>query len=168
MLIMFLGFLEILQKLLIIYNTKVLGDSYLFIISKYLYSFKNSEIVAVVLSQVTDEEKIWGLIAWIISIIGAIIALILKPSSKYVKYWAYLSISFFVIMIIGLMIVQIIGLILGFVPFAGWIIATIINGLYSLAILIVWIFGIIKSLSMEFWKPPLIYDLAKMMGIEKI
>ncbi|MGB9729750.1 MAG: hypothetical protein ACP5GU_04700 [Thermoprotei archaeon] len=120
------------------------------------------------MSQVSDEEKVWGLIAWIISIVGAIVSLVLKPNSKYVRYWAYLSISFFIVIIIGQIVVRIISLILGFIPFAGGVLSATIDGLYLLAIVIVWIFGIIKSLSMEYWKPPLIYDLAKMMSTEKI
>jgi uncharacterized membrane protein len=119
------------------------------------------------MSQV-DEEKVWGLIAWLVSIIGAVVSLVFKSNSKYVRYWAYLSISFFVVMVVGQMVVWVISLILGFIPFVGWVLSSIISGLYLLVVLVVWVFGIVKSLSMEYWRPPLIYDLARMMGIEKI
>uniref|UniRef100_A0A7C5XNG3 DUF4870 domain-containing protein n=1 Tax=Ignisphaera aggregans TaxID=334771 RepID=A0A7C5XNG3_9CREN len=111
-------------------------------------------------SGVSEDEKLWGLLAWILSIIGAILALVLKPGYRYAKYWAYLSLSFFIIIIIA----SIINGILALIPFIGWILA----GLISLAIVILWIIGIIKSLQLTWWKPPVIYDIAKALGIERI
>jgi uncharacterized membrane protein len=112
-------------------------------------------------SGISEDEKLWGLLAWILSIIGAILALVLKPGYRYTKYWAYLSLSFFIIIII---IASIINGILMFIPFIGWILASLI----SLAIVILWIIGIIKSLQLTWWKPPVIYDIAKALGIERI
>jgi uncharacterized membrane protein len=111
-------------------------------------------------SGISEDEKLWGLLAWILSIIGAILALVLKPGYRYTKYWAYLSLSFFIIIIIA----SIINGILMFIPFIGWILASLI----SLAIVILWIIGIIKSLQLTWWKPPVIYDIAKALGIERI
>jgi len=111
-------------------------------------------------SGISEDEKLWGLIAWILSIIGAILALVLKPGYRYAKYWAYLSLSFFIIIIVA----SIINGILMLIPFIGWILA----GLISLAIIILWIIGIIKSLQLTWWKPPVIYDIAKALGIERI
>jgi len=37
-----------------------------------------------------------------------------------------------------------------------------------LVVLVAWIFGIIKSLGKELWRPPIIYEIAKYIGIEKI
>ncbi|MEM4487021.1 MAG: hypothetical protein QW116_07330 [Zestosphaera sp.] len=109
---------------------------------------------------ISEEEKIWGFIAWLLSIIGAVLALVLKPNYKYVKYWAYLSISFFIIIIVASIVTRI----LSFIPIIGWL----INALVGLALLILWVLGLIKSLGREYWKPPVIYELARALGIERI
>lgn len=109
---------------------------------------------------ISDDEKMWGLIAWLLSIVGAILILVLKPNYKYAKYWANLSISFFIVAVIAVAISSI----LGFVPILG----TVLQVLISLGLLVVWIIGIVKVLNLEWWKPPIIYDLAKAIGIDKI
>ena len=117
---------------------------------------------------VSDEDKTWGIIAWAISIIGAILALVLKPQSKYAKYWAYLSIAFFIIWIIVWALITGISIALMFAPMVGWFFSTIIRWFFWVAVLIVWIIGIIKAANVVLWKPPIIYDLAKTIGIDKI
>jgi len=112
------------------------------------------------ISGVSDDEKIWALLAWLLSIIGAILVLVLKPTYRYAKYWAYLSLSFFIVAII----VGVVNSILALIPIVGWVISILI----SLAIAILWIIGIVKVLQITWWKPPLIYDIAKAVGIEKI
>lgn len=116
--------------------------------------------MAGVSEEISEEEKMWGFIAWLLSVVGAVMALILKPNYRYVKYWAYLSISFFIIIIAA----SIITGILNFIPVIGWL----INALIGLALLILWVLGLIKSLGREYWKPPIIYDLARFLGIERI
>ncbi|MCS7099558.1 MAG: hypothetical protein RMH84_01795 [Sulfolobales archaeon] len=111
-------------------------------------------------SAVPEEEKVWGLIAWLLSVVGAVITLALKPTYRYAKYWAYLSISFFIVAILSTIVVSILSLI----PIVG----RILNALISLALLVVYVIGIVKSISLDYWKPPVIYDLAKIIGIEKM
>ncbi|MEM1982758.1 MAG: hypothetical protein QXD94_05280 [Sulfolobales archaeon] len=110
--------------------------------------------------EISDDEKIWGFIGWLASIVGAILVLVLKPGYRYAKYWAYLSISFFMIIIASGIVVGILGLI----PLIGWFIGLIIQ----ISLFITWILGLVKSLNKEFWKPPIIYDIAKIIGIENI
>lgn len=108
---------------------------------------------------ISDDEKIWGFIGWIASIVGAVLVLILKPNYRYARYWAYLSISFFIIIMLSGIVVGILGLI----PLIGWLISAVIQ----IALLVTWILGIIKSLNKEYWQPPVIFDVAKVLGIEK-
>lgn len=110
-------------------------------------------------SEVSEDERIWGFIGWLASIVGAVLVFILKPRYRYARYWAYLSISFFVILIISGIVVGILSLI----PLIGWFIGAIIQ----LSLLITWVLGIVKSLSRVFWRPPIIYDLAKLFGVEE-
>ncbi len=109
---------------------------------------------------ISEDERIWGFVGWLASIVGAIVVLILKPEYRYAKYWAYLSISFFVIIMVSGVVVGI----LSFIPLLGWF----IGALVQLSLLITWVLGLLKSFSKVFWKPPVIYDLAKMFGIERI
>ncbi|MEM0025451.1 MAG: hypothetical protein QXZ48_02275 [Zestosphaera sp.] len=111
-------------------------------------------------ADIGQDEVTWGIIAWIIPLIGAILALVLRPGYKYAKYWAYLNISFFIVIVVS----GIVTSILAFIPFIGWLIGTLI----WLALLILWVIGIIKSASRTYWKPPIIYDLARALGIERV
>ena len=111
-------------------------------------------------TNISDEERIWGFIAWLLSIVGAVLALLLKPGSRYVRYWSYLSISFFIVLLVALVL----GFIVSFIP----IISFLIDILIKLSIVIVYIIGITKSLTGEMWQPPIIYGIATLLGIEKI
>ena len=111
-------------------------------------------------SSVSDDERIWALLAWLLSIVGAILVLVLKPTYRYSKYWAYLSLSFFIIGII----VGVVNAILALIPIVGWVISILI----SLVVVILWIIGIVKVFQITWWKPPIVYDIAKIIGIESI
>lgn len=111
-------------------------------------------------SSVGEEERLWGFIAWLLSIVGAILAMVLKPSYRYAKYWAYLSISFFIVAIAA----SALGAVLSIVPLLGHIFSALI----SLALFVTWVIGLVKSLQMTWWRPPLVYDIAKAIGVEKI
>ncbi|MDH5816367.1 MAG: hypothetical protein QW794_05035 [Thermosphaera sp.] len=110
-------------------------------------------------SGIGQDEVAWGLIAWIVPLVGAILALVLKPGYRYARYWAYLNLSFFIVIVIG----GIIASILALIPFIGWLIGILI----WVALLILWVVGIVKSVSKVYWKPPIVYDLARALGIER-
>jgi uncharacterized membrane protein len=112
------------------------------------------------MNSVSEDERIWAFIAWLLNIVGAIIGLVLRPGSKYVRYWSYLSIAFFILLIIT----WVITFIIGFIPFIGFI----INILIYLGIVIAYIIGLIKVLTIQWWKPPIIYNIAQILGIERI
>lgn len=106
--------------------------------------------------EISDEEKLWGFIAWLIPLIGGVLVLVLKPGYVYAKHWAYLSISFFILIAIA----QLVNVVFAYIPFVGWILSMLVN----LGILLVWVLGIVKSLGKTLWKPPIIYDLARRLG----
>jgi uncharacterized membrane protein len=109
---------------------------------------------------VSEDEKLWALIAWLLSIVGAVLVLLLKPGYRYAKYWAYLSISFFIVLIVAMAV----GWVLAFIPFIGWFFLVLI----WLGLVITWIIGIVRVLQITLWKPPIVYDIAKMIGIESL
>jgi len=107
-----------------------------------------------------SEEKIWGFIAWLIPLVGGILVLVLKPDYRYARHWAYLSVSFFVVAIIA----SIVAYILSLIPFIN-ILGLALGALFGALLLVVWILGILKSLENVYWTPPIIYDLARRLGL---
>lgn len=95
-----------------------------------------------------------------LSIAGAILAMLLKPKYRYAKYWAHLSISFFIVAVVA----SILGSVLSVIPIIGWL----LSGLISLCLVIIWVIGIVMALQTVWWKPPVIYDIARSMGIDRI
>ncbi|MEM3981066.1 MAG: hypothetical protein QXV06_05440 [Ignisphaera sp.] len=108
--------------------------------------------------QVPEDERLWGFIAWVIPLVGGILALVLKPGIKYIRHWSYLSITFGIIMIVGL----IIGRLFSIIPLVGWLVELLIG----IALLIMWVVGIVRALDKILWKPPIVYDLAKTLGFQ--
>jgi uncharacterized membrane protein len=111
-------------------------------------------------SAVSEDERLWGFIAWVIPLIGGVLALALKPNYKYAVYWAYLSISFFIVIIGGWVVVFVFSII----PLIGHILSFIMGVIIGIGLLIVWIIGILRSLEINWWRPPLIYDIAKILN----
>ena len=109
---------------------------------------------------ISSDERLWGLLAWALLIVGAVIALIFRSGSRYVRYWAYLSISFTIVIIVAFAI----SMILSLIPFIGWVLGILID----LFLVITYIIGLVKVLSDEAWRPPVVYDVARVIGIERI
>lgn len=108
---------------------------------------------------VSEEERIWAFIAWLLSIIGAVLALVLRPGSRYVRYWAYLSIAFFIVLVFAYMI----SFLVHFIPFIG----VVIQVLIFLSVLVLYIVGILRVLTYQWWRPPIVYEIASLLGIEE-
>ncbi|RLE80988.1 MAG: hypothetical protein DRJ52_05145 [Thermoprotei archaeon] len=110
--------------------------------------------------EASSESRVFGLIAWLLGIIGAIIALLLKPNDRFVKFHAMQSLVFS----IGLIVVYIIFLALSHIPYIGLIFA-ILTPLIGLLGLIVAIVGAIKAYQGEWFRLPMVYDIAAKLGI---
>ncbi len=104
-------------------------------------------------SKNTDNIFIWQLIAWIFSIVGALIAYLAGPRDPKVTHWEKLSIAFFIVYVIAYVVSSALELI----PFIGHILSILI----WLAIIAIWIIGIIKVIQREEWKPPILWDIAE-------
>jgi|SRR3989344_197561 len=99
------------------------------------------------------DSKLFAFLATFFSIIGFIIALILKRDDKYVMFYAKQSLVIFIIAIIA----GIIDKLLFFVLVIGDIISTAL----SLLVLLIWLMSWIYSLSGEMKSVPLIGEYAK-------
>ncbi|WIV12328.1 DUF4870 domain-containing protein [Proteiniborus sp. MB09-C3] len=96
------------------------------------------------------EENIAALLSYVLGFITGIIFYVLEKDSKFVKFHAMQSIIYS----IGLMVLS---FILGFIPIVGWIISLIIGPLS----LILWIILMIKAYKYEYFKLPIIGDMAE-------
>ncbi|MEM1559550.1 MAG: hypothetical protein QXH79_04730 [Candidatus Bathyarchaeia archaeon] len=115
------------------------------------------------IDSLTSDERVWALIAWAATIVGAILALVMKPQYRYTSYWAYLSISFFVVAVVVELSMGVISLTLSIIPLIGVILSRLISTLCALLLFIVWVVGLVKSYRGEYWKIPVVYDLAEMI-----
>ena len=101
-----------------------------------------------------DDSKVFAFLAVFLSILGFIIALLAKKNDKYVMYYAKQSLVLF--------IAWIAVWILGMIPFIGWFIILPIGGLI---IFILWIIGLVYSVSGEEKPVPLIGKYADKFNI---
>jgi len=106
----------------------------------------------------SENVMMWQLIAWVLGILGAIIAYAAGPKEDpRVKHWIKMSISFFIVVVVA----YVATIIFAFIPFVG----LFIDILIWLAVLAVWIVGIIKILQGNLWKPPVVSSLAEKINI---
>jgi uncharacterized membrane protein len=103
-----------------------------------------------------DDSKLFALLAVLLSIIGFVIALIAKKDNKYVMFYAKQSLVLFIAGII----VKVATIILA-ITIVGIIFIPIVWILYA----ILWIFGIIYSLSGEMKEVPLIGKYARKINL---
>lgn len=96
------------------------------------------------------EENVAGLLSYLFGFITGIIFFLLEKESKFVKFHAMQSI----ILSIALTIIY---FILGLIPVIGWIILLIL----PIPVLILWILLMTKAYKNEYYKLPIIGDMAE-------
>ena len=96
--------------------------------------------------------KTFAFLATFLSIIGFIIALLVKRDDKYVMYYAKQGLVVF----IAAIIVSVVGWVLFWIPVLGWI----IKGVLNLIIAIIWIFSWIYALSGKMKLTPIVGQYA--------
>jgi len=101
-----------------------------------------------------DDSTIYAFLATILSIIGFIIAILVKRDDKYVMYYAKHSLVIFIIGAIG----GVLGAILNWIPVIG----PIINLGIFIVVFIAWILSWVYALSGKEKVIPIITDWAKM------
>ncbi len=109
------------------------------------------------------DERLWGMLANLLGIIwllGPIVALIAKGSSKFVKFNALQMIFLCLVLIpIGIAL-GIAFTILAFVPIVGWLIISVVSPVLSLASLCLIVFLGIKANNGVLYRLPIIGDMA--------
>ncbi len=99
--------------------------------------------------KVSDESKIFAFLGIILTIVGFLIAIILKKEDKYIMHYSKQGLIFFIAWVFA-------GII-SFIPIISWI--------YNVFLIVLWIIGIIYSLSGEEKKVFIIGDLAEKISI---
>jgi uncharacterized membrane protein len=104
-----------------------------------------------------EEGKIFAFLGIFLTLIGFLIVLIAKKENKYAMHYAkqglVLFIAYFAVMIVIMFI--------GWIPIIGWLITTAL----WIGMLILWVIGIIYSLSGEEKDIPIIGEMAKKINI---
>lgn len=117
------------------------------------------------MSQVSVDELNWGLIAWAMPLGGGVLGLIMRPNSSYVKHWSYLSIAFGLVIIVVAIVLNILSLLTVFIP-PLFILIRALGYIVGLVFVVAWVVGIVRERGMVYWKPALIYDVARVLGAQ--
>jgi len=91
-----------------------------------------------------------GLLCYVLGWITGIVFLVLEKKSTFVKFHAYQSIMTFGVLTVA-------QLILGWIPFIGWV----LNILIGIIMLILWIILVIQAGTGKMWKVPWAGDWAE-------
>lgn len=96
------------------------------------------------------EENIEGALAYLLGPITGILFLLLEKESKFVRFHAMQSTIIF-------LAIFVIDIVLRIIPFLGFLLGM----LMSLIALIVWIVGMLKAYQGEYFKFPIVGDIAE-------
>lgn len=101
------------------------------------------------------DANLAGLLTYVAGFITGIVFLVIEKDSKFVRFHAMQSVMTFV----GLFLVNMVFVVIGFIPFIGWILS--LFSLFLLPIgLILWIVLMLKAYQGEWFKLPIVGDMA--------
>jgi uncharacterized membrane protein len=118
-------------------------------------------------SGLSDESKLFGALAYLLSVVTGIVVLLMKKEDAYAKFHAMQSILVFVVVFIVYVILTIAAVILSYIPIIGQILGLLVvllQGLISLVMLILWLLLMWKAYSGVKWKLPVVGDKAEKMA----
>ena len=96
------------------------------------------------------DENIEGLLCYVLGFITGILFLVVEKDNKFVRFHAMQSIATFLILFV-------VSVVIGFIPFIGWVISPLIG----LAGLILWLLLMFKAYKGEKYKLPIAGDFAE-------
>jgi uncharacterized membrane protein len=104
-----------------------------------------------------DEKKLYAFLGVFLTVIGFIIAMAVKRNDKYVMFYGKQGLVLFLAWIV----VWVAAAIFSIIPFLGWI----IMWAAYLCMLVLWVIGIINSLSGEMKEIPVIGQFARKINL---
>jgi len=96
------------------------------------------------------DENVAGLLCYILGWISGLVFFLIEKKNKFVRFHALQSIIVFGVLTLA-------SIVLGWIPFIGWVISTII----SVLAIVLWIILMIKAYQGEKFKLPWAGDLAE-------
>lgn len=96
------------------------------------------------------DENIEGLLCYVLGFITGILFLVLEKENKFVRFHAMQSIVTFLAFLV-------VSIVLGFIPFLGWILSVLIG----LVALVLWLLLMFKAYQGEMYKLPIAGDMAE-------
>jgi uncharacterized membrane protein len=107
-------------------------------------------------------ENVAGMLAYF-TIIPAIIFLLIEPynRNRFVRFHSFQCLFGVIAVIVIDIILSIFTSMLHFVPMVGWAVSTLLWGLWSLALLALWLLLVIKAYQHQIFKLPVIGDMAE-------
>jgi uncharacterized membrane protein len=96
------------------------------------------------------DENIEGLLCYVLGWITGIVFLVLEKENKFVRFHAMQSLATFLVLFIILVII-------GMIPFVGWVISILI----SIFMLILWLFLMYKAFKGELYKLPIVGEFSE-------
>jgi uncharacterized membrane protein len=99
-------------------------------------------------------ENIAGLIAYVLGFITGIVLLVIEKENQFVRFHAAQSTVLF-----GA--VFILNIVLGFIPFLGWLIAFVL----SMVALVLWLLLMFKAFNGEIYRVPMVADYADKLEV---
>jgi uncharacterized membrane protein len=108
-------------------------------------------------TMVDSDSKLFALLGILLTIVGFIIAMLVKKDNKYVMFYAKQGLVLFITGVI----LGVGSWILNIIPFIG----QIISGILGLLLFLLWILGIIYSLSGEEKNLPVLGEFAKKINV---
>ena len=117
--------------------------------------------------KITDESKLFALLAYVAGwISGLIIYFVRGKDDAYVKYHAAQSIVLFggitlLYILLGILVVP-----LGYIPFLGFVLVGLLYLVLNLGALILWIYSMVKAYQGEKFRLPLVTNLAESLFLK--
>src|SRR3989338_10054793 len=105
----------------------------------YLYMAKKIKKESEIIKGDKENSKLFAFLSVLLLIIGFILAIIVKKENKYIMFYAKQSLGLF----ITWAVVAVLGRVLKIIPTIG----DIIYGLAMILFIILWVFGLVNSLS---------------------
>jgi len=103
--------------------------------------------------KINSETKLLAFLTVLLSILGFILALLIKRNDKYIMYYAKQSLIIF----IAVVIIWLLDTVLIFIPIVGWLAMLILN----VGLIVLWVYSLIYALSGKKQETPLIGQYAK-------
>jgi|SRR5208283_1121251 len=115
-------------------------------------------------SGLSSDSKLFGALAYFLSIITGIVVFLVKKDDSYARFHAMQSILTGIAIIVLAIVLFIVQIILAIIPILGIILSLLLGFVFYLGVFILWLFLMWKAYNGEKFKLPIIGDQAEKMS----